>query len=88
MLSLDLAGAFNNVSYHRLLEILYKKGFPRWIVETVASFLQARRTRVIYTGYESGWIDVQSGIPQGSSLSPILFLFFISGLLEQFRFLI
>jgi Reverse transcriptase (RNA-dependent DNA polymerase)/Endonuclease-reverse transcriptase len=85
MLSLDLAGAFNNVLHNRLLEILYEKGFLRWIIMIVASFLQARRTRLAYTGYESEWIDVQSGILQGSPLSPILFLFFISGLLELFR---
>lgn len=85
MLSLDLAGAFDNVSHNRLLEILHEKGLPKWVVTIVASFLQARRTRLAYPGFESEWIDVQSEIPQGSPLSPILFLFFISGLLEQFR---
>jgi hypothetical protein len=49
----------------------------------VACFLQGRRTRIAYTGYESDWIPVQSGIPQGSPLSPILFLFYISELLES-----
>ena len=84
MLSLDLAGAFDMVSHSRLLDVLTRKGLPQWLVSIIASFLQARRTRLVYTGYESSWINVQSGIPQGSPLSPILFLFFISGLLEQF----
>ena len=41
-----------------------------------------RRTRVAFNGYESEWIQTNSGIPQGSPISPILFLFFISELLE------
>ena len=53
MLSLDLAGAYNNVSHHRLLDILRRKGFPRWLVMMVVYFLQGRRTRIVYTGYRS-----------------------------------
>jgi Reverse transcriptase (RNA-dependent DNA polymerase) len=85
MLSLDLAGAFNNVPPKRLTEILQKKGLPAWLVQVVASFTQGRRTRIAYTGYQSEWLDTATGIPQGSPLSPILFLFFISELLEKFQ---
>ena len=60
-------------------------GIPEWLIQAVACFLRARRTRIAYTGYESDWIETSTGIPQGSPLSPILFLFFISGLLEQFQ---
>jgi hypothetical protein len=83
MLSLDIAGAFDNVPHARLLQILKAKGFPDWLVKTVASFLQGRRTRIAYTGYKSNWIDINTGIPQGSPLSPILFLLYISGLPEM-----
>jgi hypothetical protein len=47
--------------------------------------MQNRRTWIAYTGYESDWIEAYIGIPQGSSLSLILFLFFIAGLLEKFQ---
>ena len=43
------------------------------------------RTRIAYTGHESDWIEARTGIPQGSPLSLILFLFFIAGLLEKFQ---
>jgi retron-type reverse transcriptase len=82
MLSLDIAGAFDNVPHAKLLGILKKKGFPDWVINTIASFLSERRTRIAYAGYESNWINTNTGIPQGSPLSPILFLFYISGLLE------
>ena len=85
MLSLDLKGAFDNVAHRRLLWILDRKGFPPWLVQAVQSFLTARRTRIVFSGYESDWVQTQTGIPQGSPLSPILFLFFISELLEDFQ---
>jgi hypothetical protein len=85
MLSLDLAGAYDNVHPDKLLEILRRKGLPEWMLRVIASFTQGRRTRITYTGFESEWMEVRAGIPQGSPLSPILFLFFISELLERFQ---
>jgi reverse transcriptase-like protein/retrotransposon-encoded endonuclease len=85
MLSLDLAGAFDHVSHERLLGILRKKAFPEWLVKLIQSFLTDRKTRIAFPGYQSEWIRTQTGIPQGSPLSPILFLFFISELLEEFQ---
>jgi hypothetical protein len=85
MLSLDLAGAYDNVPHHRLIGILHKKGIPEWLIRVIASFLRERRTRIAYPGYTSEWINTNTGIPQGSPLSPILFLFFISELLERFQ---
>lgn len=85
MLSLDLGGAFDNVSHERLLWILRNAGFPQWIIQFIQSFLTARRTRIAYAGHESDWIPTQTGIPQGSPISPILFLFFITELLAAFQ---
>jgi hypothetical protein len=84
MLSLDLAGAYDNVPYNKLLEILRRKRLPEWIILVIAYFMQERRTRIAYTGFESDWIKTEIGIPQDSPLSPILFLFFILELLEKF----
>ena len=53
MLSLDLVGAFDNVSHERLLHILYRKRFPEWLVGFVKSFLTERHTRIRFTGHES-----------------------------------
>ena len=51
----------------------------------MASFLSERRTQLAFPGYSGGWRRISIGIPQGSPLSPILFLFFISELLEHFQ---
>jgi len=85
MLSLDLEGAFDNVSHERLLWILQRKGYPTWITQAITNFLTSRRTQIMIPGYTSEWILTETGIPQGSPLSPVLFLFFISELLELFQ---
>ena len=85
VLGLDLAGAFDNVSHDRLLWVLRKMGYPEWIERIVRSFLTGRRTKIVFSDYESQWYTTQTGIPQGSTLSPALFIFFISELLEEFR---
>jgi hypothetical protein len=85
MLGLDIAGAFDNVSHERLLHVLWKKGIPKWMIQFIQDFLSKRHTRISFAGYTSERIQVNAGIPQGSPLSPILFLFFIAELLEEFQ---
>ena len=85
MLSLDIASAYDRVPHKRLLFVLLQKGLPQWIIRFIASFLTGRQTRISFSGYQSNWISTPVGIPQGSPLSPILFLFYISELLETLQ---
>ena len=85
VLALDLAGAFDNVSHARLLWVFRRKGYPEWVVQYVQSLLTNRRTRISLSEYDSEWIPTNTGISQGSTLSPVLFLFFIADLLEIFE---
>jgi len=48
-------------------------------------FLTGHTTKIIFKGYESDLILTLTGIPQGSLLSSILFLFFISEFFETFN---
>jgi hypothetical protein len=85
MLSLDISGAYDNVPHERLLYILRAKGFPEWIIQFVQGFTGQKETSLVFSGYQSPPIAVATGIPQGSPLSPILFLFFVSNLLDSFE---
>jgi hypothetical protein len=85
MLSLDITAAFDNVSHKRLLWILDRLGLPEWMIQFTASFLSERKTRIAHSGISSNWIPTTNGIPQGSTISPILFLLFISDLLKDIQ---
>lgn len=85
LLSMDVAGAFDTVSRRRLLHNMRKRKIPSWITDLVASFLEKRRTTIAINGRYTPAFDVQSGIPQGSPISPILYLFYNADLLNIFE---
>ncbi|KAI9035972.1 reverse transcriptase [Aspergillus affinis] len=81
MMLLDVAGAFDNVSHIRLLHNLRMIGlgfFAGWL----KSFLSNRSIRLQLPGYLSNLILIPTGIPQGSPISPILFLLFNTPLIR------
>ena len=82
MLYMDILGAFDNVSYIRLLDNLRKRKTPDFIIRWVTSFLQERTTTIKVVEGESELFQIEIGILQGSPISPILFLFFITDLLD------
>jgi len=83
LLSLDMAGAFDNVSHERLLHNLQTKRVPSFIVNWTASFISDRATSISLGGKTSAVEKVATGIPQGSPISPVLFLFFNAPLIEE-----
>lgn len=80
-LMLDVSGAFDNVSHTRLLHNLWKRGLPLQLVKWLQSYLANRKSRIRLSESLGPEFDIHTGIPQGSPLSPILYLFYNTNLL-------
>lgn len=82
MLMLDVSGAFDNVNHQRLLHNLRKRRIPSQIIKWISSFIKNRSTTIRLTEGDSDKYDIQTGIPQGSPISPILYLFYNADLAD------
>lgn len=63
ILSLDVSGAFDNVSHTRLLHNLRKRRIDPRVVSWIASFLTERRTTIRLPEATSEILNVEMGIP-------------------------
>ena len=79
---MDVAGAFNNVYYERLLDNMQKRRVPKQIIKWIGSFLQARTTQLRFNDFTSNPIATLAGTLQESLLSPLLYMFYNSDLLD------
>jgi hypothetical protein len=81
----DFQGAFNAVWHDGLRSLLAKSPLVRAKVRWLSSFLGDRRFLVRVGQALSQTYEAKAGVPQGSALSPILFVLFTASMLPDDR---
>ena len=79
---LDLAKAFDTVDHHILLSKLFRVGIRGQALDLLKSYLANRYQKVKINNDESNYKEIIMGVPQGTILGPILFILYISDLLN------
>jgi len=83
ILTHDIEGAFNQVHPTTLEEVIFQRQMPIYLVKWIKAF---NTDRQISFGFDQQTEEPQPyrcGLPQGSPISPILFLIFSNAMLEK-----
>jgi len=73
--TVDFSKAFDSTILHlRLLNKLYFYGFRGRLLQWLKAYLSDRRQCVVVGDGVSNWSDIMNGVPQGSTLGPLLFV--------------
>jgi len=83
VLLMDVKGAFPHVAKGNLIKRMEEMRFEADLVRWVESFMEDRKVIMSMDGKEGDSMDAETGVPQGSPVSPVLFVIYRSGLFGQ-----
>lgn len=78
LVTLDVQGAFDAVLHNRLIWRMQAQGWPKSILRWTSSFLENRKVQVRFQGGVTSPKELACGVPQGSPISPLLFLLYMA----------
>ena len=81
-LLMDLSKAYDCVNHKLVIAKLAADGLKESSLGLIQNYLLRRRQRVKIDSFLSGWLDIVLGVPEGSTLRPILLIIFINDLLH------
>lgn len=84
LVTFDVQGAYNGVDIRALSIRLWERRIPQLLINWVESFCAERRAHITFDGFSSDTAQIaQAGLPQGSPLSPALYLFYNANLVAS-----
>jgi reverse transcriptase-like protein len=81
MLLFDILGFFNNINHHHLVSIFHALGFPHELVSWLESFLTDHHISLKFNNFTLDPYNLQVGTLQGSPISSVLSIIFVSPIL-------
>ncbi|KAI0994854.1 hypothetical protein K3495_g13328, partial [Podosphaera aphanis] len=82
IVTMDVKGAFDGIQKGSLSLCLRRQGWPENLVRWVISFMEQRVATISIDGSKSAPFPILCRLPQGSPVSPVLFLLAIEGALR------
>ena len=79
---MDIKGAFDTVSPFTLINRLRIQGWPEWLIAWTRSLVSNRTNYVSIDGANSTPRAPWGGLPQGSPISPVLFMLYIEPIVK------
>ena len=70
---LDISKAFDRIWHNGLLFKLKTYGVDGELLSLLENYLESRKQRVVLNGQTPEWRKINSGVPQGSLLGPLVF---------------
>ena len=83
---LDISKAFDKVWHKGLIFKLEQNGISGGLLQLIENYLSNRKQRVVLNNFNSQYSSIESGVPQGSVLGPLLFLIYINDLEKNIKY--
>jgi hypothetical protein len=83
VLLMDVNGTFPHVAKGNLIKRMEEMEFEADLLRWVESFMEERKVIMSMDGKEGDSMDVETGVPQGSPVSPVLFFIYFSGIFDR-----